>query len=153
MDPNLAEAYFDRANLYTGHLPMKNGGYEKAVADYSRFLELKPNDCAARHNRALWYEQLHQFDNAIADYTTLIEGDTDFSRVGSKDKQLALEYHYRGRAYHWYKRDYAKAIVDYNEALRLDPNCDGVHLHRGQAYEALGQADKAREDFAIEKPN
>jgi tetratricopeptide (TPR) repeat protein len=153
MDPNLAEAFFERGNLYAMDLPKTFGGYEKAVADLGRFLELKPNDCAARHNRALWCEQLRQFDNAIADYTTLIEGNTDFSQVGNKDKTLALEYHYRGRAYQWYKKDFAKAVVDYDQALRLDPNIEGVHLHRGQCYEALGQPDKAQGDFAVEKPN
>ncbi|MEI6394634.1 MAG: sigma-70 family RNA polymerase sigma factor [Verrucomicrobiota bacterium] len=153
MDPNLAEAFFERGNLYAMNLPKTFGGYEKAVADLGGFLELKPNDCAARHNRALWCEQLRQFDNAIADYTTLIEGNTDFSQVGNKDKQLALEYHYRGRAYQWYKKDFAKAVVDYDQALRLDPNIEGVHLHRGQCYEALGQPDKAQGDFAVEKPN
>lgn len=153
MDPNLAEAYSQRGNLYSQNLPKSFGGYEKAVADWSRCLELKPEDCSPRHNRALSYEQLRQYDNAIADYTTLVEGNTDFSHVGSKDKQLALDYHYRGRAYQWYKKDYAKAVADYNQALRLDPNIEGVHLHRGQCYEALGQPDKAQEDFSIEKPN
>src|SRR5262249_18632248 len=129
------------------------GGYEKAVADFSRCLELRPNDCSARHNRAPGYEDLRQYDNAIADYNLLIEGDTDFSHVVNKQKQLALAYHYRGRAYHWYKKDYARAIPDYDQALRLDPTIEGVHMHRGQCYEALGQPDKAQEDFSIEKPN
>lgn len=153
MDPTLAEAYLQRANLYSQNLPKSFGGDEKAVADWSRCLELKPDDCSPRHNRALGYEQLGQYDNAIADYTALVEGNIDFSRVGSKDKQQALDYHYRGRAYQWYKKDYAKAVADYNQALRLDPTIEGVHLHRGQCYEALGQPDKAQEDFSIEKPN
>jgi len=145
MDPHSRYALFVRASL--------SEGYGKAVVDYSRVLGAKPNDCSAQHNRAVCYEQLRQFDDAIADYTALIEGDTDFSLVGNKDQQLALEYHYRGRAYQWYKKNYAKAVADYNQALRLDPNIEGVHLHRGQCYEALGQPDKAQEDFAIEKPN
>jgi RNA polymerase sigma factor (sigma-70 family) len=153
MDPTLAEAYFERANLYAMNLPKASGGYEKAVADLTKFLELKPNDASGRHNRALWYEDLRQYDNAMADYTTLVEGNTDFSHVVSSNKQLALEYHYRGRAYHWYKKDYTKAIADYDRALNLDPTIEGVHMHRGQCYEAIGQPDKAQEDFAIEKPN
>jgi tetratricopeptide (TPR) repeat protein len=152
MDPKMTQALFDRASLYSLSLPKEEGGDEKAVADYTRLLDLKPNDCSARHNRALCYENLHQYDNAIADYTALIEGDTDFSHVPNKDKQLALDYHYRGRAYQWYERDYEKAVADYNEALRLDPNIEGVHLHRGECFEALGQADKAQADFAVEKP-
>ena len=76
----------------------------------------------------------------------------DFSRlVDGKDKQLALDYHYRGRAYQWYKKDYAMAIADYDEALRLDPKIDMVHQHRGECYQVLKQFDKAKEDFALEK--
>jgi Tfp pilus assembly protein PilF len=51
------------------------------------------------------------------------------------------------------QKDYVKAVDDYDQALRLDPNIEGVHLHRGQCFEALEQPDKAQEDFAIEKPN
>jgi tetratricopeptide (TPR) repeat protein len=62
-----------------------------------------------------------------------------------------MAYHYRGRAYQWYKKDYLKAIADYDEALRLDPKIEMVHQHRGQCYEALKQFDKAKEDFEMEK--
>jgi len=150
MEPTLAEAYSQRGNLYSHGLPKSFGGDEKAVADWSRCLELKPDDCSPRHNRALTYEHMRQYDNAIADYTTLIEGETDFSHVISKNRQLALEYLYRGRAYQRYKNDYAKGLSDYNQALALDPNIEGGHRLRGQCYEALGQPDKAQADFAIE---
>ena len=135
------------------NLPKASGGYEKAVGDLTKCLELRPNDASARHNRALWYEELRQYDNAIADYTTLIEGNTDFSHALNKDKQLAYAYHYRGKVYQWYKKDYTKAIADYDRALQIDPAMEGVHMRRGQCYKAIGQPDKAQEDFAIEKPN
>ena len=91
---------------------MDKRDYSKAVADYSRLLEIKPRDCSARHNRALCYEQLREYDKAIADYTRIIEGDTDFSRIGDgKDKQVALDYHYRGRVY-FDKKDYGAAVAD-----------------------------------------
>ena len=114
---------------------MKSGGFARAVEDLSRFLELKPNDASARHNRAHYYDQLGQYDNAIADYTTLIEGDTDFTRIiGGKNKLLAQEYFDRGWAYHRHK-DYARAISDYTAALQLDPQMEGAHRLRGQCYE------------------
>src|SRR4029079_5379869 len=62
------------------------------------------------------------------------------------------------RTYHWYKRDYARALADYTEALRLDPQADDnmVQYRRGQAYSALKEYGKAQEDFAAalqHKPN
>jgi tetratricopeptide (TPR) repeat protein len=154
LDPNFAEALFARANLYAMDLPMKSGGFARAVEDLSRFLELKPNDASARHNRAHYYDRLGQYDNAIADYTTLIEGDTDFTRIiGGKNKQLAREYFDRGWAYHGHKKDYARAISDYTAALQLEPQMEGARRLRGECYESTGQSDKALEDFAVEKPN
>ena len=152
LDPNFAEALFARANLYAMDLPKKSGGYARAVEDLSRFLELKPNDASARHNRAHYYDQLGQYDNAIADYTTLIEGDTDFTRIIGGKNLLAREYYDRGWVYHRHK-DYARAISDYTAALKLDPQMEGAHRLRGECYESTGQSDKALEDFAIEKPN
>ncbi len=154
LDPQCGDgdALFSRACLYSGDWPIKEKDEVKAVADYSRLLDFKTTDVSAWHNRALCYEQLHEYDKAIADYTTIIEGNMDYSHlVDGKDKQLALDYHYRGRAYQWYKKDYLKAIADYDEALRLDPKIEMVHQHRAQCYEALKQFDKVKEDFEMEK--
>jgi len=154
LDPQCGDgdALFSRACIYSGDFQIKERDYTKALADYTRLLDFKPMDVSAWHNRALCYEQLREYDKAIRDYTAIIEGNMDFSHlVDGKDKQLAMDYHYRGRAYQWYKNDYLKAIADYDEALRLDPKIEMVHQHRGQCYEALKQFDKAKEDFAIEK--
>lgn len=154
LDPNLAEAYFMRGNLYASNLPKHRGGYEKAIADYTRCLESKPNDSSARWNRATYYGSMGQHDQAIADWTIYIEGDTDFSReLDGKTKSLAGAHFYRGRAYHWQKRDYAKAISDYTAALALDSQREGAHRLRGQAYESIGELEKAQQDFAIEPKN
>ena len=152
LNPKFADALFSRASLYYGDLPMKERDYVKSSADYSQFLNLKSTDYSGRFNRALCYESLNQYDKAIADYTAVIEGNTDYSHlIDGKDKSLAMAYHYRGRAFQWYKKDYLKAIADYDEALRLDPKIEMVHQHRGQCYEALKQFDKAKEDFEMEK--
>jgi RNA polymerase sigma factor (sigma-70 family) len=154
LDPNLAEAYFMRGNLYASNLPKHRGGYEKANADYTRCLEIKPNDAGARWNRAMHYPDMGRADEAIADWTTYLEGDTDFSRqLNGKTKLLAGGHFYRGRVYHWQKKDYAEAISDYTAALALDPQMEGAHRLRGQTYEAIGELEKAQQDFAIEPKN
>ncbi len=109
-----------------------------------------PKTISARFNRALDYEYLREYDKTIADYTKVIEGDTDFSRnVESKDECLAMTHHYRGRAYQWYKKDNAKAVADFTAALRLDPKIEMVHYRRGRAYNALKEYDKAVADFKV----
>ena len=60
----------------------------------------------------------------------------------------AHAYHYRGRVYQWYKHEDAKAIADYTESLRLDPDVAKVLYRRGQAYHSLKQYAEADKDFA-----
>jgi tetratricopeptide (TPR) repeat protein len=116
----------------------------------TKVLETDPKDFSARFNRALAYESMREYDKAIADYCTVIEGDTDFSRNGDgKEKSLARTHHYRGRAYQWYKQENAKAVADYTEALRLDPQIEMLHYRRGQAYNALKEYAKAKADFVV----
>jgi tetratricopeptide (TPR) repeat protein len=150
LDPQFVEAYFSRSSLYGGHPTIEQRNYGKAVADLSKVLELNPRDCSARFNRGLYYESLREYDKAIADYSQVIGGNTDFSRlVEGKDGGLALAYHYRGRAYQWYKHDNAKAVADFSEALRLKPDIDEmVYYRRGDAYHALKDYANAEKDYA-----
>lgn len=152
LDPDLADAYTERAALYAQNLPTSYGGYAKAIADYTRYFELKPKDASFRHNRGLYYEQLGQYDDAIADYSMVIEDDSmDFSHEGDgTNKLIALDRFYRGRIYQWHKKDYNKAISDYTAAIQLDPQLDGPHRYRGECYQSLGEPEKAQQDFAIE---
>jgi RNA polymerase sigma factor (sigma-70 family) len=151
LDPALANAYKDRATLYLNHLPKVQGGIESAVSDMTRYLELKPRDASIRHNRGLYLEQLGQFDAAISDYSIVIQGDLDFEGLlDGKNKLMALDYHYRGRIYHWRTKDYEKAVSDYTSALALDPQIEGVRRKRGECYDALGEKEKAQQDFAAE---
>lgn len=151
LDPNMAETYYERGNLYAINLPKETGGEEKAMEDYTRCLEVKPNDAAARWNRADGYAQLGKLDEAISDWSVYIEGDTDFSHeVESKTKCLASAHLERGRIYQRRLHDPTKAIADYTAALQLNPNIEDAHRMRGQCYKSLGENDLAQQDFAIE---
>jgi RNA polymerase sigma factor (sigma-70 family) len=151
LDPNLADAYFQRGNLYASNLPQETGGYDKAIADYTRCLEIKPNDSSARWNRATYYPSLRKFNEAVSDWTIYIEGDTDFSnQLEGKTKSIAGAYFWRGNDYQMYLHDYSKAIADYSAAMQLNPNVEDAHRLRGQSYEKLGETENAQQDFAIE---
>jgi tetratricopeptide (TPR) repeat protein len=94
---------------------------------------------------------LKRYDEAIADWTVIIEGDLDFTRaVEGKTKSIAKAYFWRGDIFQSNKRDYAKAIADYTAALQLNPNISGAHRLRGECYEMLGETEKSQQDFAIE---
>ncbi|HEX9047485.1 MAG TPA: sigma-70 family RNA polymerase sigma factor, partial [Verrucomicrobiae bacterium] len=89
-DPNFEDALFSRACLYDFDLPQRQRDKSKAIDDYTRCLRVNPRNCSARFNRALCYANL-QPDRAIADYTVIISGDTDFSRLAEgRVKQVAM---------------------------------------------------------------
>jgi len=151
LDPNMAEAYVARADLYALHLPKERGGSERAVVDYARCLEIDPKNWIARWSRASEFRKLMRYDEAIADWTFIIEGDLDFTRsVEGKTKSIAQAYVWRGDIYQSNKKDYARAIADYSAALQLDPNNGDAHRLRGACYEKLGEREKAQKDAAIE---
>ena len=57
---------------------------------------------------------------------------------------------YRGKAYAA-KGQLVRAIRDFSEAIRLNPNMGAYYQDRGLAYQALGQREKARADLATAK--
>jgi beta-lactamase regulating signal transducer with metallopeptidase domain/tetratricopeptide (TPR) repeat protein len=151
LDPNHREALFSRACLYGGELPMDQRDEARAVADYTHLLELDPLYCSARYNRGLALERVGEPDKAIADLTRVIKRDADFSRIGeAPEKIIANALCHRGLIYRGVKRDYARAVVDFSEAMRLDPECVDyrrILLRRGQTYQALKQYAKAQADY------
>ena len=61
-------------------------------------------------------------------------------------KDLAWAYYNRGNAY-YSLGDYARAIEDHDEALRLDPGNALFYSNRGSAYDELGEYRRAIEDY------
>jgi tetratricopeptide (TPR) repeat protein len=56
---------------------------------------------------------------------------------------------YNNRAVEWRKKgDLARAISDYDEAIRNDPNYAEAHSNRGNAYRAKGDLDRAIADYS-----
>jgi RNA polymerase sigma factor (sigma-70 family) len=158
LDPTLAQAYRERAGLYS-RLPEDRGGEKQAIADYSYFLKLKPNDVGSLLMRADSYEKSREYDKSIADYTAVIESinqnTADFSNVymgNNTDKSywIASAYTMRAQIYKVDKHDYSNAIADYTATIQLNPISPNSYRSRGECYEAIGETAKAQQDFAIE---
>ena len=75
-----------------------------------------------------------------------IEGNA--ARQRAEDRRIVPRLrHSRGTAY-WIKGQLDRAIADYTQAIRLDPEYAEAYHNRGQAYAARGDAPQAEADQA-----
>ncbi len=131
------------ANISLGMIYYHRGSFDKAIAQYNRAIELKPEGlylCAIYTNRGNAYNSQKKFDLAIADYTKCIESNPTST-------SLANAYTMRGRAY-LSKKEYDKSILDSNKAIELNPKLFPAYNERGVAFHLKGKYDEAVADFS-----
>ena len=63
------------------------------------------------------------------------------------NKQLATAYVGRGICLHRLE-EYALAVVDYDQAIRLEPKYARAYYQRGRAFKLMGRLERAVEDFS-----
>ncbi len=90
----------------------------------------------AYSNRGIFYTNLGQWDNAIADLTRAIFINPEYP----------VSYANRGIIYANLGQQ-EKAIADFSSAIAIDPNYTLVFHNRGVAYGNTGQYMKAKSDF------
>lgn len=112
------------------------GDLERAIADYTRAIELDPGDTDVWVGRGVARLRKADVDGAIADFDRAIQLEPD----------RALAYNDRAAAYRD-KGDFRRAVEDYNRAIALNPHDPYFYLHRAQAYRALGEHDRAIADY------
>ncbi len=159
------EVFFSRGNAY-----LFKGEVDRAIADYDRAIELKPDLAEAYNNRGNAYWNKGEVDRAIADYDRAIELKPDYAEayynrgiayrnkgevdraIADYDRAIELKpdyaeaYNNRGIAY-WNKGEVDRAIADYDRAIELKPDDAEAYYNRGIAYKMQGNTDQARADF------
>jgi tetratricopeptide (TPR) repeat protein len=127
----LPDMYDFRADAYS-----KKGIYDKAIADYNKAIELKPDKIQDYIGRGIAYDRKGLYDEAIADYNKAIKLKPDFS----------LGYLSRGISYE-NKGLVDEAIADYSKVIELKP---GANIYKGRAalYEKKKLYDMAIADYS-----
>lgn len=110
--------------------------YKKAIASYSKAIDMQPNTAQFYSDRGCAYDRLKEYDKAISDFNRAIELDSEF----------AVAYANRGCTYDNLK-EHDKCIFDCSKAIELDPDCVEGYNNRGCAYIGLGEYEKALSDF------
>lgn len=119
-----------------GQARAASGDLSGAVEDFTAALGKNPHNAAAAYNRGNARFALHQYDQAISDYSLALE--TDVANAKALNN--------RGAA--WFKKgNLQSALANYALAIAVDAEDPDIFLNRGKVYEALGEPEKAREDF------
>jgi tetratricopeptide (TPR) repeat protein len=155
MEPEMAAAYLSRGKTLiasvhrfvstetdftlsdTVHYSEKETGIiANAIADFSRALELDPNNADAYKHRGTAYRITGYYERAASDFTRLIE-------IDSND---ADAYNNCGLAYELIG-DYKQSIADFTQAIEIDPHNTDIYNNRGCLYNLSGNYDSAIADF------
>jgi len=111
-------------------------GNQRAIADFSRAIELNPKSVPAYVNRGTAKQNEGDLDGAIADFNQAIE----------LDPRIALAYNNRGNAKQA-KGDLDGAIADFNQAIELARKYVLAYNNRGIAKQAKGELVGAVADY------
>ncbi len=147
------------------------GEIDRALADFDRLLNEKPNNAAFLAARGFALSFKGRFDNEMTDLDRAIAIDPRlaiayawrgyiFGMRGENERALAaLDYAlslnpklvdalaFRGGVYAG-KADFAHAMADLDKAIELAPQHAMAHGIRGQALAAQNEHEKAIEDFS-----
>jgi len=110
--------------------------YRGAIKDYTKAIELDPEDALALDSRGSAKDELGDHAGAIDDFTKAIELSPNFG----------MPYFFRGCA-KLNLKDYGKAIDDFIKAIELCPNFPDAYFKRGNAKSDLQDHSGAIEDF------
>jgi tetratricopeptide (TPR) repeat protein len=126
-----AAAFFARGLTF-----YEQGDYGQAVDQFSKAIQMDPNDAQAYYHRGLSYVAQNEYQEAVAEYTHALQLNPKYIRA----------YYHRGIAYQL-MRDLDHAIADYTRTLKLEPRLAQAFRHRAQAYHAKGDSARAKADF------
>ncbi len=145
-----------RADLLT--LQGKN---EEAIADYTKAINIIPDDFRFYARRGVALLLLEKYDLSIADFSKAIElkehstGINQYKDIKTilVDRELPHCIYYRLGVAYYKKKDFLKAIPELTKAINED-KLGEYYRRRGRAYNCLHQYDNAIEDFSksIELP-
>lgn len=142
---NVDVAFNNRGNYYKDKKET-----DKALADFSQVLRIKPENHDVYTNRGNLYFNNNDFEKAFADYEKVISilEPKGSKRTKDETETLGKAYNNRGSCY-FNKQNIDQAAKDYNRALELYPDYPDAFLNRGVYHAVTKQHEKAVADFSV----
>ena len=131
LDPENPVAH---AGLGTAY--MKMGRANEALHEFKTAVRLKPKSAQYRYNLAIAYRELGETAKALARLRDAKGLARDWDVPFFTSGQVYLE-----------KKDYEKAIRDFQTCLEMNPRNADAHLALGQAFEGQGKREKAAQAY------
>ena len=154
----------------SGYNKLQSNDYYGAISDFTKAIEIDPNDDISYLNRGVARLRLEKYYDAISDFTKSIEINpnyaksyfnrgnakyelddeagaiSDYTKAIEIDPNYADAYSYRGNAKYGLK-DYYGAISDYTKAIEIEPNDGRAHYNRAFNNFMLNNSADACRDF------
>jgi len=112
--------------------------YNSAIKNFQKAIKLNPKYYEAKNNLGTAYADIKDWDGAIETFKTI------------KNNSSYKTYHYPltniGWAY-YHKKEYNKAVVYYNKALKISPDFIRALYGLGKTYIAMGEYKNAEKLF------
>ncbi len=143
--------YFD-AEIYKarGDDYIQSGQYERAIQNYSKALELNPNDAEFYKSRGIAYINFgvhylttKDYGRSLTNYELAIQ---DFNKAINLNQNDAMTWCGLGTACSALGQ-YEQAIIDFNRALKIDPKFSDAYFKRGMIYVLKGNFELAIADM------
>lgn len=125
------------ALLVLGLISEEKDNFQLALYYYDAILKGYPDDSVALKRKAAVEMNINKERSALNDITKSLQ-------LNNKDAEA---YIIRGLIYFYLFQKKIEAIIDYNQALRLEPNNVYALFNRGYAYLKYGNHNYARDDF------
>lgn len=120
-----------------GVLLFKQGQHQKAIDEFSKLIELAPENADAYKNRGVSYMKQGNFDRAIKDFET------------AKKLFPELKGLYSNLGVAWYyKKEYEKAIENYDIEIEMAPENHVAYFNRALCLTELGRNKEAFDNIS-----
>jgi len=167
---NLSAAATGYALAYQAECYRADRQWEKAIADFTRALDILPEDTWALAYRGRTYHRMEHYEEALANYnqaiafdekdswTIKLRGETyrmqrrdeeafaDFSRAITLNEKDAWAIASRGEIYRRMKK-YEQALTDLDRAISLNEKYPWAFAERGETYRQMKRYQEALIDF------
>jgi len=126
-----------RVHNMLGSQYFRIGNMGKALASYSRAIEIKKDYPRALNNRGNIYLHQMNLEEALTDFNEVVRIQPDFAMAYSNRGLISLLRH-----------QYETASADFDKAIELCPGCHEPFYYRGNLHSQQGRYEAAVSDYS-----